>query len=85
MSEHTRRSLEEIHQKAGPVANFIRHERKKLGYTQDEFALRVGVGIRFLKDIELGKKTARMDKVNQVLNFLGYELRPMPFEREEDN
>jgi len=32
----------------GPVAWFIREQRKTLGYTQEEFAMRVGVGLRFL-------------------------------------
>ena len=48
--------------------------RKKIGLTQVEFAKRVGVGLRFLREFEQGKATVRMDKVMQVLNFLGYHL-----------
>ena len=73
-----RRTIEELQQEIGPVAWFVRQRRKSLGYTQEEFAARVGVGLRFLKDLELGKKTARMDKVNQVLNYLGHQLVPGP-------
>ena len=58
------------------VAEFIKSERKKAGLTQEEFALRSGVGLRFLRDLEQGKKTCRMDKVNQVLSMFDYELIP---------
>lgn len=79
-----RRTEEEIAESAGPIAQFVRRERKTLGYTQEEFAMRVGVGLRFLKDLELGKKTVRLDKVNQVLGYLGQELVPAPLRRRGD-
>lgn len=79
-----RRNLEELRRDIGPVAWFVREQRKTLGYTQEEFSLRVGVGLRFLKDLELGKKSARMDKVNQVLNYLGKQLGPIPLEPRDD-
>ena len=52
----------------------IRDLRKKNGLTQVEFARRVGVGLRFLRELEQGKTTVRMDKLIQVLDFLGYHL-----------
>jgi y4mF family transcriptional regulator len=52
----------------------IRELRKKQGLTQVEFAKRTGVGLRFLRELENGKKTIRMDKLMQVLDFLGYHL-----------
>jgi y4mF family transcriptional regulator len=52
----------------------IRDLRKKNGLTQVEFAKRVGVGLRFLRELEQGKPTVRMDKLVQVLDFLGYHL-----------
>ena len=58
------------------IAEFIKSERKKAGLTQEEFALRSGVGLRFLRELEQGKKTCRMDKVNQVLSMFDYELIP---------
>ena len=79
----SRRTLDEIQSEAGSIAWFIRDQRKSLGYTQEEFAMRVGVGLRFLKELELGHTTARMDKVNQVLNYLGYQLGPIPLEKTE--
>lgn len=48
--------------------------RKKAELTQEEFAKRVGVGLRFVRDLEQGKLTVRLDKVNQVLDFLGHHL-----------
>ena len=78
MTQKHRRTLDELQKEVGPVALFVRVQRKKLGYTQEEFASRVGVGLRFLKDLELGKRSVRMDKVNQVLNFLGHQLVAAP-------
>ena len=52
----------------------IKGLRKKLGLTQLEFAKRVGVGLRFLRELERGKPTIRLDKLNQVLDFLGMRL-----------
>ncbi len=78
--DSNRRTLEQLRQDIGPVAWFVRQQRKKLGYTQEDFARRVGVGLRFLKDLELGKKSVRLDKVNQVLNYLGHCLVPAPLD-----
>lgn len=56
------------------IPDTVKAMRKKLGVTQEELALRVGVGLRFIRDLEQGKATVRMDKVNQVLAYLGLEL-----------
>ena len=59
------------------IANIIlqiKDLRKKNGLTQIEFAKRAGVGLRFLRELEQGKTTVRMDKLMQVLDFLGYHL-----------
>ena len=52
----------------------IKSLRKKTGLTQVEFAKRTGVGLRFIRELEQGKATVRLDKVAQVLEFLGYHL-----------
>ena len=52
----------------------IVHLRKKMGLNQIEFARRAGVGLRFLRELERGKISIRMDKLISVLNFLGCEL-----------
>ncbi len=72
-----KRTLNELFESAGPIAHLVRVKRKKLGYTQSEFAKRVGVGLRFLKELEQGKKSLRLDKVTQVLNYFGYEIAPV--------
>lgn len=56
------------------IASQIKDLRKKIGLTQIELARRAGIGLRFLRELEQGKPTVRMDKVMQVLDFLGYHL-----------
>ena len=48
--------------------------RKRYGLTQEDLAYKSGVGLRFVRDMEQGKKTLRMDKVNTVLALFGKEL-----------
>lgn len=57
-----------------PINMQIKNLRKKLGLTQVDFARRTGVGLRFLRELERGKTTVRLDKLNQVLDFLGVHL-----------
>ncbi len=61
----------------------IKNLRKKLGLTQIDFAKRAGVGLRFLRELEKGKTTIRLDKLNQVLDFLGIHLELMRDEKIE--
>jgi y4mF family transcriptional regulator len=65
------------------LSEFVRNQRKALGLTQPELAEKAGTGLRFVRDLEQGKKTLRIDKVNQVLALFGYELGPVKQEREE--
>ena len=53
------------------IAEFVKERRKKLGMTQVTLADRAGVGLRFVRDLEQGKTTLRLDKVNQVLQMFG--------------
>jgi y4mF family transcriptional regulator len=48
--------------------------RKAACLTQVQLAKRAGVGLRFVRELEQGKSTVRLDKVDQVLGLLGYEL-----------
>lgn len=59
------------------LVQFIKKRRKLLGLTQEELAEKAGVGLRFIRDLEQGKETLRMDKVNQVLALFGHELLPV--------
>ena len=56
------------------LSQFIREKRKLLVLTQEELSFKAGVGLRFVRELETGKPTLRMDKVNQVLKLFGYEL-----------
>lgn len=58
------------------IATFVKTNRKKLGLTQEEFATRSGLGLRFVRELEQGKKTMRVDKVNQALAMFGMRLVP---------
>ena len=53
------------------IASFIKQKRKEAGLTQEEFAIRSGLGLRFVRELEQGKETVRMDKVNQALAMFG--------------
>ena len=58
------------------IGKYIKNERKKAGLTQEEFALRAGLGLRFVRELEQGKETVRLDKVNQALAMFGKEAVP---------
>lgn len=58
------------------IGNYIKDERKKAGLTQEEFAMRSGLGLRFVRELEQGKETVRLDKVNQALAMFGMEAIP---------
>ena len=59
----------------------VKTERKTLGLSREEFAQKAGVGLRFLRELEQGKTTLKMDKVNQVLRLLGKQLGVVPMDR----
>lgn len=59
-----------------PIAEFVKKSRKEAGLTQEEFAIRSGLGLRFVRDLEQGKSTVRMDKVNIALGMFGMEAAP---------
>lgn len=59
-----------------PIAEFVKKSRKEAGLTQEEFAIRSGLGLRFVRDLEQGKITVRMDKVNIALGMFGMEAAP---------
>ncbi len=56
-----------------PIAKFVKESRKAAGLTQQEFALRSGLGLRFVRELEQGKETVRMDKVNIALSMFNAE------------
>lgn len=64
------------------LADFVRQKRKLHKLTQRDLADKAGVGLRFIRELEGGKPTLRMDKVNIVLDMFGYTLGPVREERE---
>jgi len=58
------------------ISSFVKYNRGKLRLTQEELAEKAGVGLRFIRDLEQGKETLRMDKVNQVLALFGHQVMP---------
>ena len=58
------------------IAEFIKTNRKAAGLTQEEFAIRSGLGLRFIRELEQGKETVRMDKVNVALAMFNMEAVP---------
>ena len=60
------------------VASFVKYHRSRLKITQEQLAERAGVGLRFVRDLEQGKETLRMDKVNQVMQLFGCVLSAKP-------
>ncbi len=66
---------------AESLAQFVAKRRKSLKLTQPQLADKAGVGLRFLRELEAGKPTLRVDKVNDVLRLFGHELGPVPMDR----
>lgn len=65
------------------LAQVIKEERKKAHLTQKQFALISGLGLRFVRELEQGKPTLQLDKVNQALIVFGYKMAPVPIQRGE--
>lgn len=59
------------------IRDFVKGQRKIHGLTQVDLARKAGVGLRFIRELEQGKRTLRMDKVNQVLQLFGKTLGPV--------
>jgi y4mF family transcriptional regulator len=65
------------------LIRFVKAKRRALGLTQRDLADRAGLGLRFIRDLEQGKESLRLDKVNQVLALFGHQMEPAPFRIEE--
>ena len=63
------------------LALFVKQRRKLLKINQVELSEKAGVGLRFVRDLEQGKQSMRMDKVNDVLRLFGHELGPVEMDR----
>jgi y4mF family transcriptional regulator len=63
------------------LSEFVKDKRRLTGLTQPVLAEKAGVGLRFVRELEQGKETLRLDKVNQVLKLFGYEVGAIPVNR----
>lgn len=60
------------------LSSYVKEMRRKFGLTQVDLAAKSGVGLRFVRELEQGKQTLRMDKVNQVLLLFGHQVGAVP-------
>jgi len=63
------------------LPKYVKQMRKQYHLRQVDLSEKSGVGLRFIRELEQGKQTLRMDKVNQVLSLFGSELAPVPMDR----
>lgn len=63
------------------LSSYVKEMRKQFGLTQVDLAAKSGVGLRFVRELEQGKETLRLDKVNQVLLLFGQEVGPVPIQK----
>lgn len=63
------------------LASYVKQMRKQYGLTQTDLSEKAGVGLRFVRELEQGKQTLRLDKVNQVLNLFGSEVGAIPMDK----
>ena len=66
------------------LSKFVKAMRKPYNLTQVELSEKSGVGLRFVRELEQGKQTLRLDKVNQVLNLFNYEVGAVLMSRKEE-
>jgi y4mF family transcriptional regulator len=72
-------------QKNNEISVFIKSMRKKVRLTQKQLSERAGVGLRFIREMEQGKQSLQMDKVNQVLFLFGHKLGPVKIDIGNEN
>lgn len=64
------------------LSKHVKDMRKQYNLTQVELSEKSGVGLRFVRELEQGKQTLRLDKVNQILNLFGNEVGAVPISKE---
>lgn len=67
------------------IGAYIKKQREEAGLTQKEFAMRSGLGLRFVRELEQGKETVRLDKVNQALAMFGMTAVPGRIEKKMED
>lgn len=70
--------------KAISFSEYVKQMRKEHNLTQIELSEKSGVGLRFIREMEQGKQTLRLDKVNQVLSLFGAEAGVVPMSKSDE-
>ena len=65
------------------IAEYVKRMRRETGLTQVDLSEKAGVGLRFVRELEQGKESLRLDKVNQVLSLFGSLVGVVPTRKEE--
>jgi y4mF family transcriptional regulator len=63
------------------LSKYVKTMRKQYNLTQIDLSEKSGVGLRFVRELEQGKQTLRLDKVNQILNLFGCEVGVVKIEK----
>ncbi len=66
------------------LAKYVKAMRRQYNLTQVELSEKSGVGLRLVRELEQGKQTLRMDKVNQILNLFGSEIGVVQMTKSEE-
>jgi len=66
------------------LSKHVKDMRKQYNLTQVELSEKSGVGLRFVRELEQGKQTLQLDKVNQILNLFGNEVGAVPISKEDE-
>lgn len=65
------------------IAEYVKRMRRETGLTQVDLSEKAGVGLRFVRELEQGKESLRLDKVNQVLSLFGSQVGVVPTRKKE--
>jgi len=65
------------------LSKYVKTMRKQYNLTQIDLSEKSGVGLRFVRELEQGKQSLRLDKVNQILNLFGAEVGAVPISKTE--
>ena len=66
------------------LSRYVKAMRKQYNLTQVELSEKSGVGLRLVRELEQGKQTLRLDKVNQILNLFGGEVGVVPLSKTDE-
>ena len=66
------------------LSKYVKAMRKQYNLTQVELSEKSGGGLRLVRELEQGKQTLRLDKVNQILNLFGSEIGVVPMTKTDE-